>query len=89
MGGSFSSGNNCFVHTDKPVYVSGETVTGTINLNCTRQFPSQGVFLIVKGVERCKWVERRTRQVPNGRDENGNERFRTEEYFIDHHGRNR
>lgn len=89
MGANFSAGNNCFVRTDKPVYVSGESVTGTINLNCTRQFPSQGVFLIVKGVERCKWVERRTRQVPDGRDENGNQRYRTEEYFVDHHGRNR
>lgn len=89
MGASFSAGNNCFVRTDKPVYVSGETVTGTINLNCTRQFPSSGVFLIVKGVERCKWVERRTRQIPDGRDENGNQRYRTEEYFVEHTGRNR
>jgi hypothetical protein len=89
MGASFSSGNNCFVRTDKPVYVSGETVTGSVNLNCTRQFPSQGVFLLVKGVERCKWVERRTRRVPDGRDENGNERFRNEEYFVDHVGRKR
>lgn len=89
MGANFSAGNNCFVRTDKPVYVSGETVSGTINLNCTRQFPSQGVFLIVKGVERCKWVERRTRQIPDGTDQNGNQRYRTEEYFIDHHGRNR
>lgn len=84
---SFSSGNDVFVWTTKPAYVSGETVTGTLNLNCIRQFPSTGVYVTVRGVERTQWEERKHRQVEDGQNEDGSVRYRREEYTESHYGR--
>lgn len=84
---SFSSGNDVFVWTTKPAYVSGETVTGSVNLNCFRQFPSTGVYVIVRGVEKTNWEEQKTRQVEDGRNEDGTVRYRTEQYTEYHNGR--
>jgi len=85
----FSSGNDVFVWTAKPSYVSGETVTGTINLNCMRQFPSTGVYVSVKGVEKTYWEEDHTRQVQDGHYEDGRPRYRIEHYTVKRKGENK
>lgn len=63
MGNSNSGSDfgNLYVRTEKPYYFSGELVTGTIYFNVIRNgFPGNELYLKIKGLEECKWEERRS-----------------------------
>mmetsp|Transcript_692 Transcript_692/g.1888 ORF Transcript_692/g.1888 Transcript_692/m.1888 type:complete len:379 (-) Transcript_692:581-1717(-) len=70
MGSSFSSANNIYVHTDKPSYHAGDTISGHILLNCTEAFQCDELSIKIEGEEKVEWEERHeTRDYDNDKDE--------------------
>lgn len=86
MGNEFSSANSVWVQTEHPTYYAGDTVNGTIYLNCLNQFPCRGLFISLFGEETTHWVdiihETRYRTGANGQQE-------TYQHAVEHprHGR--
>jgi len=81
MGGA----NSIMVRTEKPSYIGGDEVRGTIYLMCQEPCASQGVFLKLKGMERTRWEVQRSRSV-QGRGPDGQPTTRTETYTETFHG---
>eukprot|EP00753_Platysulcus_tardus_P010517 PLAT2790.1.p2 GENE.PLAT2790.1~~PLAT2790.1.p2 ORF type:complete len:375 (-),score=167.53 PLAT2790.1:123-1205(-) len=86
MGAAFSEGNNVYVHTDKPTYVAGEEISGTVSLNVVTPLESKGVFLKIRGCESTFWQEKRERQVVDGVDDAGMDIVRTETFYEERRG---
>lgn len=55
-----------FIQTDLPYCVSGTNITGKIYIQIYKQFPVERLILKIKGKEKCKWIETRTRTVGHG-----------------------
>jgi hypothetical protein len=81
------AGNSVWVQTEKPTYIGGEVVQGTIHLNMMRPERSDGLFVILKGQEKCSWdhTTTRTRSVSDG---NGGTRTETYTHTERVFGRN-
>eukprot|EP01113_Clastostelium_recurvatum_P001877 TRINITY_DN10779_c0_g1_i1.p1 TRINITY_DN10779_c0_g1~~TRINITY_DN10779_c0_g1_i1.p1 ORF type:complete len:474 (+),score=104.69 TRINITY_DN10779_c0_g1_i1:194-1615(+) len=60
MHGSIHHSNRIWVQTNAPSYVGGDTITGTVEMDCLVPFFAKGVHLRVKGFERSWWQEKRT-----------------------------
>jgi len=65
-------------------YVGGQTVMGNIYLNIISPVKANGIFLHMRGQEHTQFHERFTRQVPDGHDAQGNQKYRAEHYWEDH-----
>lgn len=70
-----------FLQTDHPYAIAGDNMTGNIYLDLTQPYPAVSLDIIVKGEERCRWTERKTRTV---RDSDG--KSKTETYYVHHSG---
>jgi len=86
MGATFSSGNSVYVQTDRPDYVSGQDVKGNAYVNIVSPISCNGIFLTLEGTERTHWSERKSRQIPDGTNEDGSTRYQTEYYTEEHRG---
>jgi len=86
MGTNFSSGNSIYVQTNKPSYVAGEAVSGTVFLNIVQPVVSKGIFLKVKGYERTRWEQKKTRMVEEGLNDDGSAKLVQQEYIEEHKG---
>ncbi|XXQ39395.1 Arrestin C-terminal-like domain-containing protein [Plasmodiophora brassicae] len=58
---AFFGTNSIFVRTDRPSYVGGQNVTGTVYLNVKTPITTDGVYLRVQGVEEVSFNENKTR----------------------------
>lgn len=70
-----------FMQTDHPYAISGENMTGNIYIDLQQPYPAVSLDIVIKGEEKCRWTERKTRTV---RDHEG--KTRTETYYVHHHG---
>lgn len=66
------------IQTDQPYCVSGEAISGNIAIQINIPFPARKLNIELKGKEKCKWTETRTRTVGSG------EHARTETYYVYH-----
>jgi hypothetical protein len=82
----FKKSNFIFLKTDRADYVAGQEVKGNVFVNINSPISCNGIFLTLQGHETTEWAESKTRQVPDGRDQNGHERYRTEHYVVNHRG---
>jgi hypothetical protein len=57
-----------YIQTEQPFCISGTTVKGNIYIQIYKQFPAERLILKIKGKEKCKWVETRTRTVGQGEE---------------------
>lgn len=57
MGNNATSYGNVIVHTDKPFYIAGDTVTGHVYVNIVSTFPGDILYLKLKGKEANLWKE--------------------------------
>jgi len=69
-----------YLQPDFPYSVSGENTTGKIYLELRQPFPAVSLDIEVKGEEKCKWRERKTRT------ERRNGKSHTVTYYVYHHG---
>jgi len=86
MGSSFSHGNCVYLQTDRGDYVSGQEVKGNVYVNIATPIACNAIYLTLDGQERTHWSERKSREIPDGTDENGQTRYRTEYYIEEHRG---
>eukprot|EP01118_Nematostelium_gracile_P001257 TRINITY_DN11318_c0_g1_i1.p1 TRINITY_DN11318_c0_g1~~TRINITY_DN11318_c0_g1_i1.p1 ORF type:complete len:489 (+),score=122.07 TRINITY_DN11318_c0_g1_i1:1383-2849(+) len=75
--------NKLTVTLEKGTYLGGETVIGNVHLTCLVPFKARGVVVKMRGFERCKFDEHRTR---TERDSHGH--THTVHETIVHTGRN-
>ncbi|CAI2367408.1 unnamed protein product [Moneuplotes crassus] len=64
--GSSSKYGGLVIQTDQAYCVSGQPVTGKIGVQINEPFPAKKLKIKVKGKEKCKWYERKSRQVQDG-----------------------
>jgi len=68
-----------FIQPDFPYSISGESTIGKIYIDLGQPFPAVSLDIEVKGEEKCKWTESKTRTVTrDGKTE-------TESYYVYHH----
>lgn len=70
-----------YMQTDHPYAISGENMTGNIYIELQQPFPAVSLDIIVKGEEKCRWVERKS---TTRRDNDG--KTHTEHYNVYHNG---
>lgn len=69
-----------YLQLDFPYSISGENTTGNIYLELGQPFPAVSLDIEMKGEEKCKWTETKTRTITrDGKSE-------TETYYEYHHG---
>ncbi|XP_023175765.1 arrestin domain-containing protein 3 [Drosophila hydei] len=75
--------SNCVFEFDRPnpVYYSGETINGRINLTTTSNKSVNAVYILFEGAAKVRWEEHRSRTV-NGRSESYTEYFRGNEQYL-------
>ena len=49
---SLEKSGTCYIQTDLPFYMAGDTVTGKVYVNILENFPSNVVTLKIKGFEK-------------------------------------
>lgn len=83
MGSGQSSGyGGVYIQTDLPYCISGTMVTGKIYVQINQMVPAVKLDLEIKGKEKCKWHETRTRTIREG--ENTRTEHYTEHFGTDH-----
>ena len=65
--GSKSEYGGICVQMDHAYCVSGQAVTGRIHVQIDKPFPAKKLVIKIKGKEKCKWTEQRSREVGQGK----------------------
>ena len=60
---SHNKNGGMFIQTDHPYCISGSTVTGNIYVQINQQYPAHKLKLKIKGKEKCKWYETKTKEM--------------------------
>ena len=82
-----STSGHLFVHTDKPFYTAGETVTGHVYAQIFDYYPGDTVFLKLKGIEKSWWREQYSESYTTM--ENGRSVTRTRQSYRYHSAENK
>lgn len=44
-----------FININKPFYLPGQLVEGTVYINAPKSYPSSGIYLNILGSEKTQW----------------------------------